>query len=189
MFDLPLSSLIRNRRSLPTRFRVDVFVCAFVFSQGINVKPRFMSECAFSDIWHIRYRRQIADFEDKSRYLGKRLDFFRCQDVESHFESQIRNNRAQVGVAAAFAESVDCSLHLSCAGVDCREVTCDCAVAVIVGVDADGKRALTGRRRFCNSHKYRSAYVPPLVSQSAIASAPASATARSTFIAYSGFSL
>ena len=74
---------------------------------------------------------------DSSVQFGKAA--FR-QAVLAQLEFQVGDDRAQVGVAAAFAEAVDRALHLDGAFAHGRQRVGHGAFAVVVGVDA--KRVL-----------------------------------------------
>ena len=100
-------------------------------------------------------------------------------------EGQIGDDGDQIGVAAALAEAVDRALHLHGPGVDGGQRIGHGQLAVVVAMDAD--RHIDGRRaRRGSVRRFRSGMLPPLVSHSTIASAPAAAAAWIVLRAYSG---
>ena len=80
----------------------------------------------------------------EGRELGEALGRRRCGSPSS---AQRRDDRDQVGVAAALAVAVDRALHEAGALLDRGEAVGDGALGVVVGVDARGPRRAARRAR------------------------------------------
>ena len=80
MFDLPDSSLIKTRRSLPTIGGVDVFVTCRVLANAMDVHPPFVGKGAGADKGLARTEVHVGRFVDVPRQLRQMFQLSRGQN-------------------------------------------------------------------------------------------------------------
>ena len=118
-------------------------------------------------------------------HLGQTAELLLRDDRDALLQDEVRGDRREVRVAATLAVPVHHALDVHDAGVDRGERVRDGAVGVVVAVDPEGvvDRAphLTSTISVISFGRH-----PPFVSQSTRQSAPFSAAASSTRIAYCG---
>jgi len=119
--------------------RVDMFVGPAGLAQGVDVEARLVGERALAHVRHVEHGGLIADLGDEPRDLRERLDLLRGQDLQPHLQGQIRDHRAEIGVAAPLAQAVDRALDLAGAGPNRGQAVGHSALRVVVGVDGDGQ--------------------------------------------------
>ena len=107
------------------------------------------------------------------RKMRELPQFFVGQNLVTHFELQVGDNRNQIAVAATFAKAVDDALHLRRAGLHGGQRIGDAQFAIVVGVNADRNAEFGFHSRTASATK--SGMVPPLVSHKTRLSAPPSA--------------
>jgi len=101
------------------------------------MQAAFVRKGAFAHIGHVVDGRHIGHFEHKTRQFGDGFEFFHPDGIKAHLKGQIRNNRAQVGVAGAFSEAVDGTLNMPGAGPDCRQRIRYGTIRIIMAMNAD----------------------------------------------------
>jgi len=105
---------------------------------GGDVQPTLVGEGGPADVRRMRPHREVDDVGDEVGRLGEPRELLGRDDGEAHLQLQGRDDRDEVGVAAALAVSVERALDVPGAGLDGGETRGDGAVAVVVGVHADG---------------------------------------------------
>src|SRR3989339_903314 len=81
--------------------------------------------------------RQVGDFGDMPGYFGQPRKLFVGNTIDPHFQFQDRNNRTEVGVAAALAQTVDCPLNMAYAAIDRHFRYRNRAFRIVVGMDPE----------------------------------------------------
>ena len=81
---------------------------------------------------------RLASSKTKRERSVRLLNLLVADAVDPHLELEGRDDRAEVGVAAAFAEAVDGALHLDAAQLDRDQGVGHGQLGVVVGVDAQG---------------------------------------------------
>ena len=100
-------------------------------------------EGAFADIGRMAVRRAVEHVVQRARHLHQASPACRGETPISKasakfaLEPQRRDQRTQIGVAAAFAEAVQRALDLARAGAHRGQRIGDRLLGVVMGVDAD----------------------------------------------------
>ena len=79
----------------------------------------------------------VRQLPDEVRQLAQVAQLRRADDLVAHLQLQVGDDRAQVGVAAAFADAVDGALHLRRAVLHGDQTVGDAELRIVVAVDAD----------------------------------------------------
>ena len=104
--------------------------------------PALVANALSPDIRRVPVGRAVEHLVERVRGVRQRLELVvRDADVEFFRELRLelerRNDRDEIGVAAALAEPVQRALDLACAGAHRGERIRDRLLGVVVGVDAD----------------------------------------------------
>ncbi len=138
---MPESSEARIVALVADQCRVEVLEGAGVGGDAGGVHPRLVGEGVAADVGAVGVRRHVAELVEVVGGRGEALQLGGGDHVEAHLQLQRRQDRGEVGVAAALAVAVDAALHEAGAGLDRGERVGDRALGVVVGVDADLDRA------------------------------------------------
>ena len=117
--------------------RIDVLIGAFILHHAGDVVARLVREGAGADVGRAGLGHEVREFRDVIRNLGQASKLLIFDDVETHFDLEVREDGEDIGVAAAFAVSVDAALHLPHAGFDGGEGVGDGEAGIVVEVDAE----------------------------------------------------
>ena len=115
----------------------DVLVAGRDLLDRRDVHPALVRERRVPDVGRVRARADVGDLADRARQLGQAGQVLVGDAAPPHLELQARDDRDQVGVAAALAPAVHRPLHLRAAGLDGGEGVRHGHVAVVVRVDAE----------------------------------------------------
>ena len=96
--------------------RVDVLVRARVAAHGGHVDATLMRKGRLPDVSLVIIRFKVGHFGHVMRYIEQVCQPAVWQALQPQLDLQVGDERAQVGVAAAFAVAVDGALHLDGAG-------------------------------------------------------------------------
>ena len=111
---LPESSETSMRGSLPTTAGS---TCSKVCGAALAPRRRAGRPCARRRAAHVRLRaaqtRDVDDLGDEVGRLAQALELLVARALEPHLQRERRDDRDQVGVAAALAVAVDRALHLA----------------------------------------------------------------------------
>ena len=140
---------------------VDMFVGRGVLDDGAGVEPGLVSKRGCADVGGRAEGHAVEDVIEHARHagqVGKR--FFRDARFKARrirfFQQKRRNQRCQVGIAAAFAEAIEGALDVPRARVDGGQGVGDSVARVVVGMDA---KAIAGDARrddfFCDFRDFR----------------------------------
>ena len=119
------------------QFRIDVLVGNRVAHDGADVQAALVTEGAPADKRPAGERGDVGGFADEPGNLFQLFQVFRRHTRVSHFQAEDGNDGGQVGVAAAFAVTVDSALHHVGPGPDAGQGVGHGQSAVVMGVDAD----------------------------------------------------
>ena len=126
-----------NAADIADLVRFDVFVGQRVALDGADVDAALVGKGRFADIGLVAVVRQVGQFVDQTGGAVEAVDVFAHLAGQAHLEDQGRDDRGQVGIAAAFAEAVDRALDLIDAAGDRQQGVGDGGFRVVVGVDAE----------------------------------------------------
>ena len=136
-------------------------------------------ECVLADIGRVAVGRAVEDLVERVRDMGEALELL-VGDADLEFvrefrlELQRRDDRDEVGVAAALAEAVERALDLARAGAHRGERIRHRLLGVVMGVDADMARRGCACTTSPTISSTSCGSAPPLVSHSTTQRAPAS---------------
>ncbi len=147
----PDSSETTTCISLPTSSRVDVLVRVRVAAHGGHVDAALMGKGRLPNVSQVLIRCEVGHLGHVMGHVEQVRQPPVWQALQPQLDLQVGDERAQVGVAAAFAVAVDGALHLDAAGAHRRDRVGHGAFAVVVGVDA--QRVVDGR--FHHARRYR----------------------------------
>ena len=134
------SSLVAQQRG------IDVLVRGGVFLHGIDVEPAFVRERVGAHKGLALAPVHIGQLVHVSRQLRQPVEPFPVETCIAGLQHEVGYHRAEVRVAAPFAQAVDRALHVRHAMLDCYERVARSEVAVVVSVDAKPSgRHLPGR--------------------------------------------
>ncbi len=122
--------------------RVEVLEGAGVGGHSRRVHPGLVGEGVAADVGPVGVRRHVAELVEVVGGRRQARQLLLADHLEAHLQLQRRQDRDEVGVAAALAVAVDAALHQAGAGTDRGKRVGDRALGVIVGVDADLDRAV-----------------------------------------------
>ncbi len=119
-----------------------VFVGLRILEHRRSMNAGFCHKSAFADIGRVAIGRAIEHIVERPRHLHQRRHLVRRHaDFEAigkfALEPQCGNQRAQIGVAAAFAEPVQRTLDLPSAGAHRGQRIGNGLLGVVMGVNAD----------------------------------------------------
>ena len=142
MLDLPACSDTSTLRLLPTLSGADVFVSRRILGNRGSMDAGLGGEGAFADIRRVPVGAAVEPLVQRVRDVREFLQRGVADaDVESvgvfRLQFQRRNDRHQVGVAAALAEPVERALDLARAGAHGGKGIGHRLLGIVVGVDAD----------------------------------------------------
>ena len=140
--DIALARKLRDDDAgvIANPFRLDVLVALLALEQGVDVHSPFVGKGAATYIRLLGKGAQVGDLADIVSYLGQGAQLLVADAVLPHFELEGRDDGAQVGVAAALAIAVDGPLDMDNPRFDGHQRVGYRHLAVIVGVDAQGRR-------------------------------------------------
>ena len=141
-FERPAWSETRSLRRLPTRLGRHVLVGRGLLHDRGGVDAGLGGERALADIGRVAVGRAVEHLVERVRGMREALELLvRHADVEAvgefRLELQRRDDRDEIGVAAALAEPVERALDLARAGAHRGERIRHRLLGVVVGVDAD----------------------------------------------------
>ena len=119
------------------RRRVDMLVRVHAALDAGDVQARLVRERAVSDVSLPRVRRDVGQLVDQHRDLAQHLELGRRHALIAELELKVGNDRDQVGVAAALADSVDRALDLRRAAAHAGDRVGDRDLGVVVRMDSD----------------------------------------------------
>ena len=118
-----------------------MFVCRGVLEDRAGVKPRLVREGGTAHIGRLAHGHAVEDVVERSAELGQPL-----QRVDGDpgliaagigvLEQKRRDQRRQVGIPTALAQSVQRALHLSCPGLDRGQAARNGGFGIVMGVNA-----------------------------------------------------
>jgi hypothetical protein len=114
-----------------------VLVAAAVASDGRHVQSALVSEGRQPDVGRVTVRLAVGGFVEVTRDLDELAKLLVGHAAVAELELKVRDDGAQVGVAAALAEAVHGALHLHGAGLDARQRVGHAEPGVVVTVDAE----------------------------------------------------
>src|SRR5579884_1774090 len=132
----PERSLMSTRRRFPTNSGY-VLVSGGLFEHGADMDAPFVREGAAAYERRIVAKSQVRQLGHKTGGGGKVRKALGADGCMAQLQLQHRNDRAKVGVAAAFAVSVDRALHMGRPLLDGSDRVRHAQVAIVVGVDPD----------------------------------------------------
>ena len=140
--DFPAWSETSSLRLLPTSAGVDVLVGLRRLQDRRGMDAGLGRERAVADVGRMAVGRAVENLVERARDMGEAGELVVGNaDLETlgelGLELQRRDDRHQVGVAAALAEAVERALDLAGAGAHRRERVRHRLLGVVVGVDAD----------------------------------------------------
>ena len=112
-----------------------------------HVHATLVRKCASTDVCSVIVRAQVRDFCHEMREVIELRESALRYALQPELELDVRQDRAEVGIAAAFAIAVDRPLHVSrtcsnrCNGVG------HATFAVVVRVDSDAGVGKSGAKR------------------------------------------
>ncbi len=121
----------------PHLVRLHVLEGARVAVHAGHVHPALVGEGVEAHVGLVGVRRDVADLVDEVRGLGEAAEQLGRHHVEPELELEVREDRDQVGVAAALAVAVHRALHQARALLDRHQRVRHAAAGVVVGVDPD----------------------------------------------------
>src|SRR5260370_29617619 len=110
--DVALSRKVADQNALAytNGFRPNVLVGGRIFEDGADVDAAFVRKSALADERLLSARAEIGHIGNGPRQCGQVSQLFCADNVMAHLQLQVGDNRAEIGVAAAFAISVDAAL-------------------------------------------------------------------------------
>ena len=99
--------------------------------------PALVGEGVAADVGLVGVRSQVAELVDEVGGLGQARELRGRDHFEAHLQLQCRQDRDEVGVAAALAVAVDRALYKTGALAYRRQRVGDAALGVVVDMDAD----------------------------------------------------
>jgi hypothetical protein len=102
-----------------------------------GVHAGLVGEGVAADVGAVGVRRHVAELVEVVRGRGQAGQLLLTDHIEAHLQLQGRQDRGEVGVAAALAIAVDAALHEPGPGLDSRQRVGHGALGVVVGVDAE----------------------------------------------------
>ena len=105
----------------------------------------FVGKRTLADVGQILAMRQVGQFADVAGNFRKMLEVLLANRAHSQFQFEIGNHRAQVGIPAPFPIAVHRSLHLHGAQLHGGNRIGHRHVAIVVGVNSQGRFDLFGR--------------------------------------------
>ena len=117
--------------------RVDVLVRLRVLEDRGHVHAALVREGRVADVGLRRPRRAVGQLRDETGDVAQLAEVRLGDAVEPHLEDQARDDRHEVGVAAALAEAVERPLHLADALGDRGQRVRHRALGVVVHVDPE----------------------------------------------------
>ena len=142
MFERP--GLVRDEHPAPVadRLRRHMLIGARVLLHGRDMEAAFMREGRLADIRRVPVGRAVQDLVEQARGVGQRPQLLRRDaGLEAigiiGLQHQRRDDRGEIGVAAALAEPVQRALDLARAGAHRRERVRHGVVGVVMRMDAE----------------------------------------------------
>ena len=116
----------------------NVLVGTRVLLHRRDVQAALVREGGIADVGRVVIGRPVQQFVDQPRDMGQlRQALGRDAGLVAHLEHQGRDQRHQIGVAAALAEPIDRAVHHARTGTHRRQAAGDRVFGVVVAVDGD----------------------------------------------------
>ncbi|MPM41779.1 hypothetical protein SDC9_88438 [bioreactor metagenome] len=124
-----------------------------------------VGEGALADERGIAGNSHIGDLGNPAADTGKPLKAFTAETVAAKLGSQDAGNGGEVCIAAALAETQQCSLNLHHARLYCGDGRCNSTACIIVGVDAEIDIREQGNGFLGDSLHFGGDHAPPGLAQ------------------------
>ncbi len=118
-----------------------------LLQHAVGVHPAAVREGVLADVRLVGVRRAVEQLVEVVGRLGERREAVRREAVVAELELQVRDDRREVGVAAALAVAVHRPLHVRRAGLDPGQRVRHATADVVVRVDAHAHAARRQRSR------------------------------------------
>ena len=140
-------------------FRAAMLVRGGLFEHGIHVNPGLVCKRAFAHVRLAVVVVHIGYFADKAGQFHEFCEICRANRCFAQLELDIGNDRTQIGIATAFAVSVDRALHVHRPHFERDNAVGHGHARVVVRVNAQrhGEFALNGRDDLLNFVGHRAA--------------------------------
>ena len=116
--------------------RVNVLVGPLVAGHRRHVHAALVGERARPDVRLAGHHQHVGDVVDEARNVRQMGQALAAQALAAHLQFQVRQQDAQVRVAAPFPQPVDGALHLGASGADGGQGVRHGQTGVVVAVDA-----------------------------------------------------
>ncbi|MNZ65006.1 hypothetical protein D3C78_831870 [compost metagenome] len=159
--DVALSGKLGDQNTLliPDKLRLNMLVGFGVLHNGGYMNATFVSEGCIAHICLTNRHMHICDFAYVTGCSRQTGELVLRQHVIVKLDLQVRNDRAEVGIAAAFSIAVNGALYLTGAGLNGCQGVCYGQLAVIMRMNTDRstKLVINSRHDFMNFSGHRAA--------------------------------
>src|SRR6185369_830997 len=104
---------------------------------GTDMNSTLVGECGISDISLMLGRSKVCQLVDVARQIPQLSKLFVADTIFLHLQFKRRDDRAEICIAASFAEAVDCALNLYNPEIHSDQRVCNSALAIVVGMNAE----------------------------------------------------
>ena len=118
-------------------FRTDVFERGGILGDGVDMEPRLVRESAFADVRSVGVRAHVCLLADEVADVLQHGEMAGRKAAEIRLEFEIRDDGAEVGVAATLPDAVDGALHEAGAASDGNDGVRHGRAGVVMAVDAE----------------------------------------------------
>src|SRR5262245_23455929 len=113
-----------------------MFIGRGILPHSADMDSSLVSEGALSDEWEILAMVHVGNLADVMGGLRQIAQLFFSNRVQLQLQLDVSNDRAEIGIATAFAVAIDCALHMNGSVANGDDGVGHCHIAIVMSMDA-----------------------------------------------------